>query len=119
MDHDSNELIELYVGNNSTVIGGIVLTGNNYSNSLQRLITIEEGAKIVGDVYCYGKTQLKGSVIGTVFTDRFFLKTAAATYENYIFNGTINKKDLPTYFVRLPFYENKTAFLSYDVIKEL
>lgn len=119
LDKDSDQLTEIFVGRNSTIIGGVVLTGDLYRNSLQRLLTIEENAKVVGDVYCYGKTQLKGDVIGTVYTDRFFLKTTSSIYENYIHNGTINSRELPDYFVRLPFYEGIEDYINYDIIKEL
>ena len=70
-------------------------------------------------MYCYGKTQLKGNVIGCLYTDRFFLKTTSTIYENYMYDGTIDREELPDYFVRLPIHENKSEYVVYDLVKEL
>lgn len=117
---DSGDLTEINIGENSTVLGGIVLTGEQYRFSLQRLLTIAPNAKVVGDVYCYGKTQLEGAVIGSLYTDRFYLKTASAIYENYIYNGTINSRELPDYFIRIPLLDDEDENnITYEVIKTL
>ena len=115
-DDDENTL-QVYIGTNSILAGGIVLTGDSYRSSLNRLVTIDESAKVIGDVYCYGKTQLKGKVIGTVYTERFYLKTAASIYENYIVNGEVNKPALPEEFIGLPLFITENS--NYELIKEL
>ncbi|WP_044397246.1 hypothetical protein [Lacinutrix sp. Hel_I_90] len=114
---NEDKSIEIFIDEHSKIAGGVVLTGNTYEGSLKRLITIEKDAEVVGDVYCYGKTQLKGKVTGTVYTDRFYLKTDGGTYENYLVNGSINKKELPSAFVGLPLFANNTRV--YELIKEL
>ena len=62
--------------------------------------------------------QLKGNVIGTVFTDRFFLETEASSYENVILNGFINLDSLPDNFIGLPLFNNPNNISEYAVIKE-
>ena len=120
ISRDSGTLTEINIGEESTVIGGVVLTGDQYRFSLQRLLTIAPNAKVVGDVYCFGKTQLEGSVTGSLYTDRFYLKTASAIYENYIYNGTINSTMLPEYFIRIPLLDNGDENrMTYEIIKEL
>lgn len=115
--NDSEERIEIFLDEKSKLAGGIVLTGDSYQSSLNRLVTIEKNAIVMGDVYCYGKTQLKGKVIGTVYTDRFYLKTASSIYENYIINGEINREALPEDFIGLPLFANEK--IRYELIKEL
>ena len=115
--NDRNEMTEVVLEKGSTVIGGLVLTGHEYRYSLSRLLTIEEDAKLIGRCYCFGKTQLKGQITGTLYTDRFHLKTLASIYENYIVGGIIDKKALPDQFLNVPFFNSENK--SYDFIKEL
>ena len=117
IDHDSDDKIEVLLEEKSKLAGGIVLTGSSYQSSLNRMVTIDKGASVMGYVYCYGKTQLKGKVIGEVYTDRFYLKTASSIYENYIVGGEINRLDLPLDFIGLPLFLNENT--NYELIKEL
>jgi len=117
IDHDSEDKIEILLEEKSMLAGGIVLTGNSYQSSLNRMVTIDKGASVMGDVYCYGKTQLKGKVIGSIYTDRFYLKTASSIYENYIVGGEINRLELPNNFIGLPLFSNENT--NYELIKEL
>ncbi|MDC3388577.1 hypothetical protein OAX11_03595 [Flavobacteriaceae bacterium] len=117
INNDSEYKVEVLLEENSKLAGGIVLTGNSYKSSLNRMITIENNATVVGDVYCYGKIQLKGKVIGSVYTDRFYLKTASSIYENYIIGGEINSLDLPSNYISLPIFPGKNK--NYELIKEL
>jgi hypothetical protein len=115
--NDSGDKIEVVLEEKSKLAGGIVLTGESYQSSLNRMVTISEGATVIGDVYCYGKTQLKGKVIGSVYTDKFYLKTASSIYENYIVGGEINSLELPPNFIGLPLFSNENT--TYELIKEL
>ena len=118
INNDDNEKeLEIVLEKDSKVAGGIVFTGDSYQSSLNRMVTIEENAELIGDLYCYGKTQLKGKVVGTVYTDRFYLKTPSSVYENYIINGEINVEELPNEFINLPLFNTSTS--KYEVIKEL
>ena len=109
--------VAIFVGADSKVIGGIVADGNSYESSLNKMITIDTKALVVGDVYCYGKTQLKGKVVGSVYTTLFYLKTMSSIYENHLVDGVIHKMDLPSNFVGLPLFDDR--YTKYAVVKEL
>ncbi len=111
--------VSVEIKKNSTLIGGIVIDGNTYNNSLDRELLIYENASVIGNVYCYGSTQLKGKIIGSIYTDRFFLRTEASNYENVILNASINKKDLPDDFIELPLFRSPSNKKKYAVIKAL
>ena len=111
--------VSVDIKKNSTLIGGIVIDGNTYNKSLEHKLTIEENALVVGTIYCYGSTQLKGEVIGRIYSDRFFLKTDASNYENIILNGSIDSESLPKDFIELPLFNNISTEKRYAVIKEL
>ncbi|WP_353780194.1 hypothetical protein [Winogradskyella sp. 3972H.M.0a.05] len=104
---------------NSKLLGGIVINGNTYKGSLKRSLIIAEEAKVIGDIYCFGRVQLEGTVYGSVVTDRFFLSTKTAEYENILSNAEINLDSLPKNFIGLPLFisqpeDNNT----YEIVKE-
>lgn len=107
------------VGKNTIVAGGIVIDGDAFNGALHRNLHIAENATVIGNIYCYGNTELKGKVIGSVYTDKFFLKTKTSNYENVILNGVINRDSLPDSFIELPLFGNTTTNKrAYAVIKE-
>ncbi len=107
--------VTVTVKENAKIAGGIVVNGNTYNGALKRRLIIEPKAQITGDVYCYGKTQLEGEITGTIYTDRFVLKTKSSEYENVIQNCNINRDSLPENFVRLSLFNNQDA--TYEVVK--
>lgn len=110
--------VSIKIKKNSTLIGGIVIDGDTYTGSLKRKLIIEENAKVIGTLYNYGRTQLKGNIIGSLYSDRMFLKTNSSDYENVILNATINRDDLPKDFVEIPLFKNITNQYNYGIIKE-
>lgn len=102
----------------SVLIGGVVIDGEAPSGTSKRLLTIKKRATVVGNIYCNGSTQLKGKVIGNIYTDKFFLKTKSSNYENVILNGSINRDSLPKDFIGLPLFKTNYQKSSYAVIKE-
>ncbi len=115
--HDEG-LISVGIKRNSTVMGGIVIAGKADNKSLEHTLTIEENALVVGTIYCYGSTQLKGELIGRIYSDRFFLKTDASNYENVILNGSIDRESLSKDFIELPLFNTISNDNKYAVIKE-
>jgi len=99
-----SEKKEVQLKKNSKILGAIVVADQHKSSD--KLLTIEEDVAVIGDVFCSGKVALKGTVIGTVYTNNFYLKTEASTYDNYIMNGIIDRNSLPDNFVRISLFEN-------------
>lgn len=109
--------VSVRIKKDAKLAGGIVIDGNTYKGSLKRQLIIEEDATVIGDLYCYGRTELKGEIIGGIYSDRFFLKTKSSNYENVIYNATINRDSLPDYFVGLSLFETKNTKKEYVSIK--
>ncbi|MBP2832835.1 hypothetical protein J8281_11620 [Aquimarina sp. U1-2] len=106
------------IGEQSKVLGGIVLSDDN--RGIDKMITIEENAEVIGDIYCSGKLQLKGKVTGAVYASSFYLRTEASAYDNYILDGAINRQNLPKEFVRIPLFKNKSDYNTpYAIIKQI
>jgi cytoskeletal protein CcmA (bactofilin family) len=109
--------VKVTIKEHTKIAGGIVINGNTYNGSLKRQLIIKPNTEIVGDVYCYGRTMLEGQIKGTIFTDRFYLKTKSAEYENMIQNCKIYSDSLPKHFVRLPLFNNSKNS-KYEIVKE-
>ena len=58
-------------------------------------MSIEETVKIKGEVYCNKNMELKGTVIGSVFTKGFIAHQFGSIYLNHIYNGTILPFECP------------------------
>ena len=99
------------------ITGAVVLFGNNDTQIDKNTIEIEEKGLLFGDLYCSGKLMLKSNVYGSVYTNRFFLKTASSSYENMISDIEINTEKRPAYFVSIPLFNTQKT--TYGVIKKV
>jgi hypothetical protein len=89
---------EIIIGTQSQVIGTVLLYSKspNFRKPLQ--LTVKTKGEIDGFVYCAGKTQVKGTIKGSLYSQKLFLKTASSSYENHLLDGRI-LADLPKDFV--------------------
>lgn len=84
---------------NAHLLGGVLITSTSpdYRNLVK--LNINKDASIVGLVYNQGETQLKGKVIGSLFTNSFYLNTKSSNYTNHLMDAEINGQIIPEYFV--------------------
>ncbi|MES2812051.1 MAG: hypothetical protein V4670_06235 [Bacteroidota bacterium] len=101
----------------SKITGAVVLFGNSLENIGKNSIEIDPNGLIFGDIYCTGKLDLKSNVFGSVYTNRFFLKTASSTYDNTISDIEINTTKRPSYFIAIPLFEAKKT--TYGILKKV
>jgi hypothetical protein len=99
------------------ITGAVVLFGNTNNLIDKNTIEIDEDGLLFGDLYCSGKLMLKSNVYGSVYTNRFFLKTAASSYDNMISNIEINTEKRPDYFISIPLFNTQKT--TYGVIKKV
>jgi|GEM_PF-1256694 len=57
-------------------------------------VKLNSDAKIKGFLYCDGTIEMEGEVAGSVYTNRFLLKTRSAMYENHLLNNRLDLTDL-------------------------
>ena len=89
---------EITLGKHSQVIGSVFLFSRDENFRLPVQLNVSKESAIDGFVYCKGKIQLEGTVNGHLYTDKFYLKTKASTYENHLVDAQILDQ-LPTDFV--------------------
>ncbi|OUL62331.1 hypothetical protein [Flavobacterium sp. AJR] len=99
------------------ITGAVVLFGNTNTLIDKNIIEIDEKGLLFGDLYCSGRLMLKSNVYGSVYTNRFFLKTASSSYENMISEIEINTEKRPAYFVSIPLFNTQKT--TYSVIKKV
>lgn len=94
----------IYISENTTISGSIIYlpkeTSNTHTNTS---ITIRTNAMINGSIYCQGNIELLGTVIGSVYTNRFVANEFGSKYINHIYNGRILGEDISKEYYGLPF----------------
>ena len=109
----SNNAIEpidafgIEIQNNATVKGNVIALGENPPNNYKAQIKIWPNATIKGTVYCMRNLELRGTVIGTVYTNNFIIKESGSVYKNHVFNAKINSKELASKFVSIALENSK------------
>jgi hypothetical protein len=93
-----NKQALLSLGSHSKLGGEMVLLGD--PNKVRAgLLSIQEGARVSGNVFSAKAIELKGEVWGSVQTEKFYLKTRSSVYENHLMDGVIDRTKLPTAYV--------------------
>jgi hypothetical protein len=101
----------------SKITGAVVLFGNALENINKNNVEIDQEGLIFGDIYCTGRLDLKSKVYGSVYTNRFYLKTTSSTYDNMISDIEINTTKRPKYFIAIPLFETKKT--EYGILKKV
>lgn len=104
--NNTDEKSALLVNESSTIYGAVVLFGSSLVNIDYNTIILMDKTKLIGDIYCTGKLMTGGKIYGSVYTNRFFAKTLAGTYENCIINTEIDVGKRPDYFVSVPLFKS-------------
>jgi hypothetical protein len=113
----NEEESKIVIKKESTISGAVVLFGNSPHDFEKSSIEIAEDGLIFGDIYCTGKLSLRSTVYGSVYTNRFFVKTMASSYDNTLSDVEINASKRPAYFISIPLFNNqKTA---YGILKKV
>lgn len=88
------------------VFGGLIVAGNIDAKRHSFLIMKEE-SEVFGNVYVDGKTSISGSIIGSLYTKGFYLKTTSGIYENYLLDAEIDISKKPKYFIDINLFDEK------------
>tara|TARA_R110002051_G_scaffold178356_1_gene248259 strand:- start:111075 stop:112334 length:1260 start_codon:yes stop_codon:yes gene_type:complete len=112
LNRDNNAIepideIGIEIQNNATVKGNVIALGENLPNNYKAQIKIWPNAVIKGIIYCEQNLELRGSVIGTVYTNNFVIKESGSMYQNHVFNARINCLELESQFVSVALENSK------------
>lgn len=97
----SMEKPEIILGNGSLVHGS-VLIHDSHKRGDGATLYMEENSIVNGMAYVDGSVELKGRIMGHISLKSFYLKTASTTYDNYLFNASIDRTALSEDFLFPP-----------------
>ncbi|MFA5297539.1 MAG: hypothetical protein WC389_04950 [Lutibacter sp.] len=95
------EAVQLLINSNTSITGVVAFLSNSKTSGYLPQIILEEGAKVIGEVYCDKNFELKGTVLGSVYTNGFISRQYGSIYQNHIYNGSILQSKLPQQYVGL------------------
>lgn len=80
---------------------GITFLSSEMSHEIssKSILSISENAYVKGQVYSNGYTEIKGNIWGTLYTQKFILRTPVSIYENTIMDANIDIQKLSTNYV--------------------
>ena len=99
---------EILIGAKSQVLGSVFAISEAPNFRMPVQISIDKDAEVDGLVYCQGRTQLKGTVNGNLYTQKFYLETPSSKYENHLLDAKI-LNSLPSDFVSVSLFENSNT----------
>lgn len=113
----TEEESKIKIKKETTISGAVVLFGSPTEAIDKNILEIAEEGLIYGDIYCSGKLSLRSTVYGSVYTNRFFIKTSASSYDNTISDIEINTTKRPNYFISIPLFINQKT--TYGILKKV
>ncbi len=87
------------LGTNSSVLGGILLTTQQYDFRKQPKLTLQKGSLAAGIIYNCGISEIYGSIIGSLYTSETLTLAGGGSYTNHLLDVMISTKRLPKDFV--------------------
>lgn len=98
----------LHVGKQTKIEGAVIGYNNKTREDNFVQVRIANGSTVSGQLYCNGKTELKGTINGTCASALFNLKTDMAFYENHLLDARLNSEELPADFACVPLVDDYT-----------
>lgn len=87
------------LGTNSSVLGGVLMTTQQYDFRKQPKLTIQKGAVVAGIVFNCGITEIYGAIIGSLNTAETLTIAGGGSYTNHLMDAIISTKRLPSDFI--------------------
>ncbi|WP_298140156.1 hypothetical protein [Flavobacterium sp.] len=107
VNFNSNALdYQIRIEKNSQIIGTVCYFKSIKENDFKTQVTLSEESIVKGEIYCQGNLELKGKVVGSVFTEQFILSAAGSIFINHLYNGQIVNDNFPESFSGLLFKDN-------------
>lgn len=95
------------IGEASLIDGSIVAYQKEYDFRNPIKVSMEKESILKGYAYVNGLVELKGSIYGSLYCNRFSLKTPSTVYENHLLNATIDVTQRSEMYVGPNLTDNK------------
>ena len=101
--------IPIFIDKRTEIRGSILYLKAIKKNDFNTQVILNEESIIKGEVYCEGNLELKGKVVGSVYTEQFVVNKAGSVFINHIYNGQIANDNFPNQFCGLLFKDNQKS----------
>ena len=75
----------------------------------KEILIVEEGCKMIGQIYCNGYASFEGTLFGSFYTNGFMKRSRNGLYENYLVDVCIDSKRLPDEYCGISLIEKSNA----------
>jgi hypothetical protein len=89
----SNKSDQIVVKSQTKFQGDIIIP--HYMRDQKEILVIEEGCRMVGQIYCNGYSSFEGILFGSFYSTGFMKRSRSGLYENYLVDVCIDSKRLP------------------------
>ena len=96
-EKSDNHLLDIQAEN--TIVGEVIFNSKAGGRRDKSILKIGKDATIKGNVYSTHRVELKGDIYGSLTCPKFYLITAASTYENHLLNAIIDPKSLSKHYL--------------------
>lgn len=103
----------LFIDENSIVKGIVCYVTPNLVSNFSTELFCSEKSTLLGEVYCDGNFELKGSVIGSVYTHQFISNTSGTLFINHLYNASLSSNKLPDYYSGLLFENQSKSIMKW------
>ncbi|TCI85578.1 hypothetical protein [Tenacibaculum sp. M341] len=91
----TNQKPPLFIDSKSKIKGVVLFNADDIKKSnFNQQVVISKDVEVKGEVFCNRNLELLGTVIGSVYTNKFITKQFGSTYVNHLYNAIINRKKL-------------------------
>lgn len=75
----------------------------------KEILVIEEGCKMIGQIYCNGYSSFDGILFGSFYSTGFMKRSRSGLYENYLTDVCIDSKRLPDEYCGISLIDKSNA----------
>lgn len=98
---------QIVIKDNSKIKGVIAYLTDQAESNNKVQIYIGDKVTVIGEIYCEMNIELKGTILGMVRTRGFVANHNGASYQNHILNGQIIENGLPAQYCGLAMENNR------------
>jgi cytoskeletal protein CcmA (bactofilin family) len=97
---------QITVDENTEIRGTICYFKSIKENDFKTQLILNKTAILKGEVYCQGNFELKGKVVGSVYTEQFIANAVGSVFINYLYNAQIVNDNFPENYCGILFENN-------------
>lgn len=112
-DRDRNDWTGIRVEQRAQIEGVVMYLGDSDNFNNEAEVQLLADSVLRGELYCEQATDIKGTVLGSVFTGRFAVKAKGSVYTNHLLDATIDSRNFPQIYGGITTSETKKTIVQW------